>query len=209
MRRVVVLQNQFVVDLSDQFARLHTQFHLALQVLVLLLDEESEEVMLLDEVLQQHFRRLGVGLVHVVNPELAEVAGNNPSRSVVVWQFRRIAFRLLEGVEQRAVRLADGRTKVFGDTLLLYQHVRGRDMPVDERGMVEVHLIFKTDILRGVFHTEGGEQRNPERLRLAFLVSPPRPVGDKLLQKGNVHREILSHREYEIRPKRHLRLSQK
>ena len=41
MRRVVVLQNQFVVDLSDQFARLHTQFHLALQVFVLLLDEEA------------------------------------------------------------------------------------------------------------------------------------------------------------------------
>ena len=52
MRWVAVLQNQFVVYLSYQFARLHTQLHLPLQVLVLLLDEEAQQVMLFLKVLQ-------------------------------------------------------------------------------------------------------------------------------------------------------------
>ena len=127
-----VLFQQFVVDNAHKFASLDRHFHLVFEVVIALIHKELQAVVLLFEVLQQNLLRLAVGLFHIIYPELAEITRYNPPRTLRIGQLRRIAFGLLERIEQTAVRLFDRRTEVFLDAFLLYHNVRARNEGIDE-----------------------------------------------------------------------------
>ena len=75
--------------------------------------------------------------------ELLEVTGHDPAGPLRIGQFRRIALCLLEGSEQRPVRLFDRLHQILFGALLLDHHVGRRDHPVDKAGIVQVYLVFK------------------------------------------------------------------
>ena len=58
----------------------------------------------------------------------------------------------------------------------------GRDVAVDEAGMVEMHLILKFYEIRDIADAENvGEQRRPEQLAFALLITFARPILRELL----------------------------
>ena len=76
---VDVLLQQGIINQADNFARLHTDFQLAFQMLIALVHKELQAIILLFEVFQKDFLRLTLGLFHVIHPKLAEVASHNPT----------------------------------------------------------------------------------------------------------------------------------
>ena len=150
-------------------------------MLALHVDEELQAVVLLREVLEQYLLGFAVGLLHVVDEELLEVARDNPARMLAHGQAHHVAPCLLEGVQQRAVALQDALAQVFAQRLLLDEHARRRYAGIDEVGGVHHAVVFEADEAIG-----GGrdakhvlEQVEPERLRLAPFVAAAPPAFGK------------------------------
>lgn len=94
--------------------------------------EKEQSIVFLSQVFQQYLLRLAVGLLHVVDEKLREIACNNPSRMFRHWQADNISACLLKGIERLAVALQYAFSQVFAQRFLLYQHSCGRYAPVDE-----------------------------------------------------------------------------
>ena len=115
-------------------------------------------------------------MLHVVDEERFEVTGDDPARAPGVRELHGVAFRLLVGSERRAVGLFDGFREVLVYPLLFNHHMRRIDEPVDEAGMVQVHLVLEGDVfLRFGNAVHLAQERQPERLTLTFLVTLPFP----------------------------------
>ena len=100
---VNILLQQFVVNDTDEVSRFDRDLHLSLEVRIAFIDEELQAIVFFLEVFEQYDLRLAVRLLHVIDPELGKIAGDDPPRTLAVWQFGGIAFGLLERVENGAV----------------------------------------------------------------------------------------------------------
>ena len=98
-RVIVILGQQGFIDAPYYLSGLHRHPHLLRQVFALLVNEELQAVVLLSQVFEPDFFRFSVGLVHVVDQELLEVAGHNPLRMFVHGHVGHIPLGLLEGIE--------------------------------------------------------------------------------------------------------------
>ena len=169
---VDVLLKQFIIDDSDQLSGFDADFHLAFEMFVTFIHKELQAVVFLFEVLEKDLLRFAVGLLHIIYPELAEVARHDPTRTLTVGQFRSIALGLLEGIERCSVGLLDRRTEIFVERFLLNHHFCGRDETVDERRVVKVYLLLIEQERVHVLHAEHlGQKCTPKDLALAFLVA--------------------------------------
>src|SRR5699024_3321128 len=75
--------------------------------------------------------------------------------------------------------------QVFAQALLLDHDAGGRDSPVDETGMVQVHLLLKGNKLARVLHPIYiMQQAEPEGLAVAFFISAVFPDLGKALRGG-------------------------
>ena len=177
---------EFVVDMSDYLTGFHRHFHLTVEVYVLLLHKELQSVYLFVQVLEEHCLGFAVGLLHVVDTPRTEVTGHNPSGTLTVGQFGGIAFGLLKGGEVGAIGLEYWLVQVFVTTFLLDENLCRGDIAVDERGVVEMHLVLELNEVCKVLYAEDiGKEVKPELLALAFLVATVLPVVLKLLYGGH------------------------
>ena len=103
-----------------------------LQKCTLVNHEKFEHVSLFRQVFKQNLERLALWLLHIVDKKGLEVTGHNPSWTLGIRQFRGIALGLLKRSEKCAVRLLDRRFEVFVNALLLYHHMSGFDIGIDE-----------------------------------------------------------------------------
>ena len=142
---VDVLFQQFVVESAHNLARLHRHLHLLGKMLALRVNEEMQAVILLAQILQEYLLRLAVGLLHVVDQELGEVAGHNPPCPLAVGQLGVISLTLLEGCQQRAVALFDGCPQVLSKRFLLDNHFGRGQVYVNEVCLVHLHLFLEAD----------------------------------------------------------------
>ena len=123
-------------------------------MLIALIHKKLQAVVFFFEVLQKNLLRFAVGLFHIIDPELAEVARHDPSRTLRVGQLGGIPFGLLERIEQAAIRLFDRCTEVFLNAFLLNHHVRARDIRINKRGMVKPNLLLEMQPFVHVFRTK-------------------------------------------------------
>ena len=174
---VLVLFEQQIVELAHQFAGLHRHRQFLLQMVGLGLHQKVEAVILLFQVFQFNHERLVLRVLHVINVECAEIASHNPPRTLAVRQLGGIALRLLERSERGAVALANGLQQVLAQSLLLNHHFGGVDKTIDETGVVEVHLVFKSDDVLWFLHAQHlREQGEPKSLTLPLLVTFTFPI---------------------------------
>lgn len=139
-------------------------------------DEELEAVVVGCKVAEQNALRFALGVFHVVDVKLGEVACDNPARAFRIGQDGRIALRLLEGREARAVALADRLAEVFAKRFLLDEGMGGGNKGVDKRRVVELCLLLEADELRGVRDTvDLGKEFGPEQLTFSFFVAAAFP----------------------------------
>ena len=139
--------------------------------------QEGKPVIFLRKIFQQNHLGRASRLLHVVYMELLEVTGHDPAGPLRIGQFRRIALCLLEGSEQRPVRLFDRLHQILFGTLLLNHHMGGRDHAVDEAGVVQVHLVFKGNKLLRFFHAADiAKKGEPEFLAFPLLVAFILPI---------------------------------
>ena len=168
----VVLLDERVVEPSDNLAGLHRDLHLFLQVVAALVDEELQAVVVGAEVPEQDALRLALGVLHVVDVELGKVARHDPFGVLRDGQAEDIALCLLKRRQLPAVALKDGLAQVLAQALHLDHRAGGGYHHVDERGVVELHLLLEADKLRRLLHAiDVLQEVEPEPLALPFLIS--------------------------------------
>ena len=155
----VILSPENIVNLTDQLTGFDGNLKLFFDVLVLLLDEEVETIKFLFQVFQQHFFRLAVGLLHVVNEELGKVAGDNPAGPAWVRKLGGVSLGLLKWCQGAAVGLLDRFAEVFAKALLLYHYFGSRDKSVDEASVVKGYLVLKGYVFGRVLNTKDFKQQ--------------------------------------------------
>ena len=116
-------------------------------MLVLCIYEELQTIVFLAQVLQQNPFRFSIGLFHVIDEKLREVARYYPSRMFRERHVRHITLSLLERIEYRTVTLYDTLTQVLSQRLLFYQYPCRWDMSIDEVGLINFYLFFIDDKL--------------------------------------------------------------
>lgn len=120
-------------------------------------------------------------MLHIVDQKRLEITHHHPARTLGIGQFGSISLGLLKGSKQRTVALPDRFKQILIQALLLDEHVRGFNVPVDEAGTGQLHLILERDKLSCVLDAEHvGEQIHPERLRFTFLIASAFPFAGKL-----------------------------
>ena len=145
-------------------------------MLVLDINEELQPIILLAQILKQYFLRLAVGLLHVVDQELREIASHDPAGMFAQRHVGYIALGLLKGIQHRAVALKNTFAQVFAQRFLFDKHAGGGNMPIDKVGLIHFHLLFIADKGTGILNPEYlCEQLCPEQLRVALLRSAPSP----------------------------------
>ena len=182
-RAVVVLHEQGIVDSAHYLACLHRHLQLFREVFALVVDEESQAIVVLAQVFQPDMLGLTVGLVHVVDKKVGEVARDNPFGMFVDRHVGHITLGLLEGIEHLPVALLDGRAQILAQRLLLDEYTGGRDVPIDEVRRVDhtLYLLFIAYELGQVLHAKDIRQEvGPEQLALPSLISPAFPSLCKL-----------------------------
>ena len=182
--RVFVLLQKRIVQQAHDLPGLHGDFHLPPGVDVFLADQEGQAVILLFQIGQQKLLGFAVGLLHVVDIEFGKVACNHPAGVLGNRQLGNVPLGLLKRREQRPVRLFDRLVQVLTQALLLDQNLGGGDISVNERGVVQVYLVFKFDEGRHVLHAEHVcQQRQPELLALALFIALVLPLLGKFLRR--------------------------
>ena len=127
---VDVLREDGIVEAAYEFAGLNGHLHFAGQVGVAVVDEELQAVIVLFEVGQENHLGLSLGVFHIVNVELAEVAHHHPARTVGVRQLGGVTLGLGKGCEHRAVALTDGPREVYVLPFLLNEYAGVGDIAV-------------------------------------------------------------------------------
>ena len=182
---VLVLRQNFVVECAHQLAGLEGNFHFLLDIAVAGVHQELQAIIFLFQVLEIDDLRFAVGALHVVDVELGKVAGDHPPRVLGNRQLCDVPLGLLERGQLGPVRLGDGLAQVLAQALLLDHDMGGGDGPVDEAGVVEVHLLLKGDEILRMFHPIYiAQQREPEGLTVAFFISAVFPDLGKALRGG-------------------------
>ena len=105
--RILVLFQNRIVQLAHQIAGFERNLHLFFQILVACVHKELQAIVFFRQILQEDLFRFAIRLVHVINQELREVAGDNPTRVLVHRQFNDVAFCLLKRIQKRTIRLFD------------------------------------------------------------------------------------------------------
>ena len=182
IRHIVVLFRERIIEFADELARLDGDLHLPCDVFIAHIDEEVQAIRLAREVFKQDFLRLGVRRLHVIDKKLREVRADDPARTRRVRECRRIAPRLLDGLQQCSVALANRLSEALAEALLLDHDVRRWDHHVDEARMVEHDLLLEHEQIGGIRSAVHGLQElHPELLTLALLVAPALPFRRKRL----------------------------
>ncbi len=197
--RVLILLQQPIVQQTDDLAGLDGDLHLPLQMHISLVHKERQTVIFLFQIGQLDLLGIAVGLLHVIDIKLLEVAGDDPTRVLGERQLRDVFLGLLEGIEHRAVRLPDGLVQILPGALLLDHDFRLGDIAVDKAGgAVQLHLVFKSDELFRLDHTKDvTKQSEPKLLAFSLLISFAFPIFRKgfcrgfLLCFGQRHRNHL------------------
>ena len=175
--RIPVLLQESVIKEAHDLTGGDGDFHFPFQVLIAHMCQEGKPVIFLRKIFQQNHLGRASRLLHVVYMELLEIACHDPAGPLGIGQLRRVAFRLLEGREQRPVRLFDRLHQILFGTLLLNHHMGGRDHAVDEAGVVQVHLVFKGNKLLRFFHAADiAKKGEPEFLAFPLLVAFILPI---------------------------------
>ena len=182
---VLVLRQNFVVECAHQLAGLEGNFHFLFDIAVAGVHQELQAVVFLFQVLEVDDLRLAVGALHIIDVELGKVAGDHPPWMLGDRQLGDVPLGLLEGGQFGPIRLGDRLPQVFAQALLLDHDAGGRDGPVDETGMVQVHLLLKGNKLaRVLYPIYIMQQAEPEGLAVAFFISAVFPDLDKALRGG-------------------------
>ena len=177
-----ICREECIVDFSDKRARFAREVHFFLDARALAIDDDFEAGVVFLEIRELNARRRVVRTLHVVEVELAEVADDNPARPLGVWQSGRVAFRLLERLQERTVRLLDGLVELLFVAFLLNHRVRRGNHDVDEARVREPDTLFEFHEVRRMLHTEHFLQElHPENLALLLLLPAPGPLPRKRL----------------------------
>jgi len=184
----IVLEN-LIVKASDDLPGLKGKFHFAFDAVPAGVDQKVKTGILFREVLEENFDGVAGRIFHIVNQEGCEIAGDDPAWTFGIGELGGIAFGLLERGQERTVGLEDGFAEVFVNPLLFDKDVGGRDVGVDETGMVEMDLVFEVDEIFGFGDAEDGtEERHPERLAFPFLIAAAFPVFDETADRLSLFR---------------------
>lgn len=151
----------------------------------------TQTVVLLTQLGEAYLERLAVGVLHVIDEKGREVAGYDPPRALAVGQGGTEALCLLEGGEQCAVALLDGRAQVLVERLLLNHGVGALDVVVDKGRVFELHLVLKRDDRRGLMDAE---QLGQEQLAFPFFIALARPALCNVLSGEGDLFLVLAHR---------------
>ena len=124
-RIVVILLQQGIVDTAHNLSGLHRYLHFLFDVFTLLVNEELQTVIFFPKIFEPDFFRLSVGLFHVINKKLFEVASHNPSRTLRIYYTVRfsIPLNLLVWGKVMTITLLDRCPQVFIAGFLLNKNL--------------------------------------------------------------------------------------
>ena len=125
-----------LIEIADDLTGLLRDFDFGVNVFVFGVDEEIEATELLSETLDGDDIGLDVvATIHVVNSDLVEIGGNDPTGLAGIGELIGVTFSLLERREEHAVGLFGGLIEVDAARLLLDECLGEIDISVDETGM--------------------------------------------------------------------------
>ena len=162
-------------------------------MLALRVHKKHQSIVFLTQILKQNLLRLAIRLLHIIDQKLREIASHNPSRTLRIRQLGSIALRLLKRIQHRSVALHDTLAQVLVNRLLLNQHLRRGNMPVDEIRVIDLHLLLISDERAWILDTKHLRQQfRPKHLRVTLFVTPAFPSRCKLRSRRR-HLFLSSH----------------
>ena len=180
---ILILRQEGIVELAHQLARLHGDFHFALNLLVAGVHQKIQAAIFLFQIRKAQNLRRFVGAVHIVNVEFLKIAHDNPARVLIVRKKARIAPRLLKRREHGAVGLLIALAQINVLPLLLNQDAGGLDQTVDKAGVTQLHGNLKFDeFVRLGYAINPLQKRHPEGLRFLLFIAATLPACGKLLR---------------------------
>ena len=148
-----------------------------MQEFALFFQQKAQTVILFGKLFKQDTFRFARGFLHIVDEKLLKVTGDDPARPLRIGQCGRISLCLLKRRKERSIRLTDGTAQIDFPLFLFNQHVRGRDVPVNETGMIELYALLKMDKLFGFGDAEHFTQEGkPKGLGIALFIATRFPI---------------------------------
>nr|WP_302451252.1 hypothetical protein [Acidaminococcus fermentans] len=180
--RIQVLFPEGIVHFPHQIPGLHGDFFFLFQNFAFFIDQEIQPVVFLGQVLQQELFRFPLGVVHIINQELLEVAGNHIFGVHADREFGNVPFGLLKWVQQGTIRLLDGCFQVLVPAFL-FNHYMGRgNHPINEAGVIQMDLVLKADIpFRVGYPINVTKEGKPELLTFSLFIAFILPIFCKIL----------------------------
>ena len=126
--------------------------------------------------------RLRALLVHVVDPDFGEVAGDNPAGPLIEDELAVVALGLLERRQLDVAGVVNLLVQADAQALLLNQGAGLRDVHVDALGVaVDDDFLLEVHALGDVVHAEDvGQKVNPVGSAVFVFSAPASPSVDEL-----------------------------